>query len=160
MLSHILGWFTYNFQTLPSPAHDNTCSSSSGVVMCFCFVFRNKKSQSYLYTGHSLLGFNGFMLKHFLETRFHRHRHWLSSSWLLHWDDGVENGTIWPQSQFYPQPHLFKMMRTRRKRINNRIGNKGDKKKVENGTTWPQFCPQPHFFKMMRGAKAKSQPIA
>ena len=69
------------------------------------------------------------------------------------------NGTIWPQSQFYPQPHFFKMMRTRRKRINNRIGNKGDKKKVENGTTWSQtqFYPEPHFFKMkMRGQSKES----
>ena len=156
MLSHILGWFTYNFQTLPSPAHDNTCSSSSGVVMCFCFVFRNEKSQSYLYTGHLLLDFTGFMLKHFLETRFHRHRHWLSSSWLLHWDDGVENGTIWPQSQFYPRPHLFKMMKTRMK---NRIGNKDDKK-VENGTTWTKFYPHTPSLKWGGGSKAKSQLIA
>ena len=51
------------------------------------------------------------------------------------------------------------MMRTRRKRINNRIGNKGDKKKVENGTTWSQtqFYPEPHFFKMkMRGQSKES----
>ena len=68
------------------------------------------------------------------------HHPWLSSSWLLHWDDGVENGTIWPHSQFYPQPHFFKMMRIMRKRIKNRIGNK-DWKKLKMAQLGNSFTP-------------------
>ena len=71
---------------------------------------------------------------------------------IIRWYKKVENGTSWPQSQFYSQPHLFKMMRTRRKR--NRSRN-NDAKRWKMAKFCHSFTPSLTSLKWWGESKAR-----